>query len=316
VRKTRYDVRQRYGCNACGCTFTAGVTKHSSYPVKLIMEGISCYNLGYSARKTISYLRHRFNLPVPEKTFRRWYAAHKPLCTYHTIRARIQQHYSPRELVEKRPLQHRQVYLYQLHHGKLDLLFSLPRHRAYQSLKDYLFTVPRPDFPHHFFTTDTSDRSSNYPTLLSTRVTRRESYATELAALALQVATSNKKRHDAIERFMLLNDSATIAVEVPIYLTPEDFAIFRAQGFTFPFGNKPITGHIDLLQVRSGYVRILDYKPNAKAEKHMVTQLTIYALALSRRTGIPVKSFSCAWFDKNNYFEFFPLPAVYPKQQH
>jgi hypothetical protein len=177
-------------------------------------------------------------------------------------------------------------------------------------------SVPQPDFPPHLFTTDTSARSSNYPTLLSARVTRRESYTTGLAALALQIAASNTKRHDAIERFMLLNDSATLAVEVPIYLTPDDFAALRRQGFTFPFGTHPITGHIDLLQVRSGYVRILDYKLEAKAEKHVVTQLTIYALAFSRRTGIPVKFFSCAWFDENDYFEFFPLPAVYPQRQH
>ena len=41
---------------------------------------------------------------------------------------------------------------------------------------------------------------------------------------------------------MLLNDSATIAVEVPIYLTPEDFTYFHAHGLTFP---------IDFLQLRS-----------------------------------------------------------------
>jgi hypothetical protein len=87
-----------------------------------------------------------------------------------------------------------------------------------------------------------------------------------------------------VQRFMLLNDSATIAVEVPIYLTPEDFAYFRAHGFTFPFGDQPITGHIDFVQLRSGFLHILDDKPDAAKETHAVTQLTIYAMALSRRT--------------------------------
>jgi hypothetical protein len=73
-------------------------------------------------------------------------------------------------------------------------------------------------------------------------VTRKDTYATKLAALALQIAPFNNKRHETLQRFMLLNDSATIAVEVPIYLTPDDFAYFRARGFTFPFGNHPITG--------------------------------------------------------------------------
>jgi hypothetical protein len=117
-----------------------------------------------------------------------------------------------------------------------------------------------------------------------------------------------------LQRFVLLNDSATIAVEVPIYLTPEDFAYFHARGFTFPFGEHPITGHSNFLQLRSGFLRILGDKPDAAKETHAVTQLTIYAIALSRRTGIPVKAFKCAWFDDRDYYEFFPLPTIYPKR--
>jgi hypothetical protein len=58
---------------------------------------------------------------------------------------------------------------------------------------------------------------------------------------------------------------------------------------------------------------LLDYKPEARKEKHAITQLTIYALALSRRTGLSVRAFKCAWFDERDYFEFFPLPAIYPR---
>ncbi len=203
--------------------------------------------------------------------------------------------------------------LYTLHHGKLDHLFSFPYHRAYRPVRDYLAAdVPSQDFPHDLFTRAERDRSSQYPVILEADVTRKDNYATKLAALALQIAPSNTKRHETLQRFMLLNDSATIAVEVPIYLTPDDFAYFRGRGFTFPFGNNPITGHIDFLQLRSGFLHILDYKPEARKEKHAVTQLTIYALALSRRTGLPVKAFKCAWFDERDYFEFFPLPAIYP----
>jgi transposase-like protein len=64
LRKTIHDTRQRYGCRACGHTFIAQVTKHSSYPVKLIMEAISRYNLGYSARDTLRYLKQRFTIQL------------------------------------------------------------------------------------------------------------------------------------------------------------------------------------------------------------------------------------------------------------
>jgi hypothetical protein len=218
-------------------------------------------------------------------------------------------------MMEKHYLQHRQMYLYTLHHGKLDHLFSFPYHRSYEPIRDYLVAdVPSADFPHELFTRVERDRSSQYPVILQADVTRKDNYATKLAGLALQIAPSNIKRHETLQRFMLLNDSATIAVEVPIYLTPDDFTYFQSRGFTFPFGNHPITGHIDFLQLRSGFLHILDYKPDAAKEKHVVTQLTIYALALSRRTGLPVKAFKCAWFDERDNFEFFPLPAIYPRR--
>jgi hypothetical protein len=44
-----------------------------------------------------------------------------------------------------------------------------------------------------------------------------------------------------------------------------------------------------------------------------VTPLTLSAMALFRRTGIPVKAFTCAWFDECDDFAFYPLPAVYPR---
>jgi hypothetical protein len=313
TRKTWHEQRQRWGCNRCGHTFTNLVTKHSPYPVKVIMEAIGRYNLGYSARDTVRYLTRRFSIRVPEKTFRLWYTAHKPICTYHTIRAQIAPRFEPGGLLEKQYLQHHQVYLYTLHHGKLAYLLSFPYHRPYEPIRDYLVTdVLSPGFPHELFTRDDRDRSSQYPIILQADMTRKENYATKLAALALQISPSNKKRHETLQRFMLLNDSATIAVEVPIYLTPEDFAYFRAHGFTFPFGSHPITGHIDFLQLRAGFLHILDYKPDAAKETHAVTQLTIYAMALSRRTGLPVKAFKCAWFDERDYFEFYPLPSIYP----
>jgi hypothetical protein len=41
--------------------------------------------------------------------------------------------------------------------------------------------------------------------------------------------------------------------------------------------------------------------------------LTIYALALSRLTGIPLYHFKCAWFDDEHYFDFY-LRAVVQKR--
>ena len=61
-------------------------------------------------------------------------------------------------------------------------------------------------------------------------------------------------------------------------------------------------------------IHILDYKPSA-IKARPIEQLTIYALALSRLTTLRLYHFKCAWFDKTNYYEFYPLHVVYKKEQ-
>ena len=60
-----------------------------------------------------------------------------------------------------------------------------------------------------------------------------------------------------------------------------------------------ITGHIEIV------VHIRDCKPDAQTNKP-IAQLTIYALALSHLTGIKLFDIKCAWFNENEYCEFFP----------
>lgn len=145
-------------------------------------------------------------------------------------------------------------------------------------------------------------------------IREKQNFANRLAQLALQAVRNNKERHEVLEKFMLANDSVTVAIEVPVYFTPEDLEhMQKVLGFNIPLTlDKILTGHIDILQVRNGAVHIIDYKPKAKKEKP-IAQLTLYALALSRLTGLRLYNFKCAWFDENGYHEFFPLHVVYKK---
>ena len=147
----------------------------------------------------------------------------------------------------------------------------------------------------------------------------KENTATRTAALVLPTTGNNHARHAALQRFMLANDSTTIAVEVPIWLHAEDIAaIERRWGIellpkaaTAPSEGeaRSITGHIDFLQIRNGAIHILDYKPDATTGKPFA-QLTLYALALSHLTGIPLFDFKCAWFNERQYCEFFPRTVL------
>lgn len=67
--------------------------------------------------------------------------------------------------------------------------------------------------------------------------------ACKFADIAIELVDENKKRHWAVEKIMLENDTSTIAVEVPVYL--------RISTSTIPWirkiksDNDYITGHID-----------------------------------------------------------------------
>jgi len=113
---------------------------------------------------------------------------------------------------------------------------------------------------------------------------------------------------------MLETDSVTVAIEVPVFLTPEDITHMQHElGFAIPLSPETTrTGHIDLLQMRNGRIHILDYKPNAVRDKS-ITQRMVYALALSRRTGLRLYDFVCAWFDEHHYFAFYPLHVVHKR---
>jgi hypothetical protein len=311
-RRNRLRTLQLFQCTECLHRFSLEPGKNRTYPLKLILDAVSAFNLGHSITDTRSILRRRFHVVVPDRTINSWLTAHRPLTTYARLRAAGKKLFDPRSIIVSRFLQHRQVYRFQVHNTKLQLSLTSPPHRHLSPLRGYLTAVQR-DFPHHLFQ-NTVERSSTFPADIQSVISRKENHATRLAALVLPTSPSNKKRHETLQRFMLVNDSVTVAVEVPVFLTQEDINYYRSRGFDLELESKVITGHIDFLQIRNGYIHILDYKPDASKETHAHVQLTIYALALARRTGLPLKFFKCGWFDEKDYFEFFPLQGVYKRR--
>lgn len=309
-RRNQLRTLQIYQCSECLHRFTGEAGKNRTYPLKLILDAITTFNLGYPVTETRSILRRRYHREVPERTINSWLQAYKGVATYSRLRAAGKKLFDPRSIIASRFFQHRQVYRFQVHNAKLDLSLQSPNHRHLSPLRGYLTAVQR-DFPHHLFQ-NTQERSSTFPADLHPAISRKENHATRLAALVLPTSLNNKNRHETLQRFMIANDSVTVAVEIPVYLTADDIRNYKDQGFILPFEAEVVTGHIDVLQIRNGFLHILDYKPEANRETHAHVQLIMYALALARRVNLPVKDIKCAWFDEKDYFEFYPLKAVYP----
>ena len=176
--------------------------------------------------------------------------------------------------------------------------------RFFPQLKTYITSITKVPYfiPESAF--KAGPRCSQLRVDLKPQKTTKHNNAPKLAELALTLAKTNRERHQVIENFFLANDSTTVAIEVPVYIKPEELTTQDQKDYGITL-DEPLSGHIDILQVRFNKIHILDYKPDAKrSDKSAAEQLFLYALALSKRTKIPLDKFICAYFDKNNYYEF------------
>ena len=318
TRKKKLEVVQLYLCRKCKRTFTAQFVKGKHYPTKLIIDAISIYNLGYGLEETCRLIKQRYGVNPGASTLNDWYIEYAPLCRYSRLRQFGIKMFKPEETVESITLAHRQLYRYRFHRAKMALSLQEYKHRHLEPLKSYLESVFA-ETPHQYF--QDGFRMSEVKTKFNKAqmiVRAKNNYANRLAGFVLQAVKDNKQRHEELQKFMIANDSVTVATEVPVYIRGEDighmennlgFDVGDISGYENKAGQVLLTGHIDIVQVRNGQIHLLDFKPHAAKEKP-IEQLTWYAMALSRLTGLRLLDFKCAWFDEKDYFEFYPLHVV------
>lgn len=311
-RYKKMEVVQLWYCKHCDVVFTPQRAKGKTYPLKVILESLMLYYRGNTRAVVARRIKSRFGIRVPERALSNWLAEYRELTTYDKMRQSVLSEYRPHEIIRSVRLHHQQVYEYRIHQAKLDRIVHTPRHRKLGPMGQYLVEMAD-TCPHHLFQTDACASQGKAPfDLDSVEIRSMRNNACRLANLVLQTVIHNRRRHDELQRFMLIVDSVSVAVEVPIYLTPEDIKHQREKlGFNIPLNpEETLTGHIDILQIRNGKIHIVDYKPGARLEKPIV-QLMVYALALSRCTGLRLYDFVCSWFDEHHYYEFYPLHVVH-----
>ena len=359
----------------CGRTFTSRSIKGKQFPWPVVLDAISYHNLGYTFPQCTQIIEAKFFRPAVEvaktniksgtdskrskgnalkkqvisaapkpETIALWYEEYKPLCRFERLRPYAmkilsswrQKSKERFDMVETTTLAHRQLYRFRYHRPKLLLTLEEYKNRNFGRLMEYLDVVST-ETPHQYFSDGArmSEIKSKFDKT-DMIVKGKTNFANKFAKFILQGVPKNKDRHEVLQRFMIANDSVTVATEVPVYIHKEDVAhlesVLKFKVLTadveassedaVPTGHihlkghkRPVpfphllTGHIDIVQVRNGVVHILDYKPNADKEKP-IEQLTWYALSLSRLTGLRLFEFKCAWFDEHGYYEFYPLHAV------
>ena len=81
-RQKKFESVQLYRCKTCSKNFTAQIVKGKHYPLKVILDGVSLYNLGYSRSQVCQLLKEKYGPPVKPTTLTKWISELAPLCRY------------------------------------------------------------------------------------------------------------------------------------------------------------------------------------------------------------------------------------------
>jgi hypothetical protein len=159
------------------------------------------------------------------------------------------------------------------------------------------------DCPNHFFMEGPRISAQKWACLPSPLA---EAYA-ELSTVAHSALGNRryKSAHDEVEVALLENDASTLATEVPVWLEPAELGVY-ASAFLPP---GCLTGHIDIVRVKSDMIEVWDYKPDTQSTETVGPQVALYAVALSIRTGIALRNFLCGYFDASSSFCFLPAES-------
>ncbi|UCE38535.1 MAG: PD-(D/E)XK nuclease family protein [Thermoplasmata archaeon] len=236
---------------------------------------------------TVRTMRRRYKTKIPITTLRNWIKRYGEELPFTKLRKKYT--LDPNQTIKTRRLFHLQPYLFRVHTLKLNI-----KGKQFPELKQYINNMLSNPMDHLFQSKKVLRVSELANTIALPKPNIRsvkDSPACRMTDLALELAKTNSERHQKVEEFFLVNDSAIVAVEVPVYLTEKESEY-----------HKPLTGHIDLIQVRSNRVHIMDYKPDTSG--NVVNQLLLYAKCLKKRTRLT--NIICGYFDKNAYFQFKP----------
>ncbi len=285
VRKTKKGSVQKYRCMECGRSFCDSVDPYSKYPLKVVLHSLELYNLGHPASNIKKMIGRKYHLSPPTSTIYSWSDRFEKELTF--IKQRKKMKLDPGNIIHIKNFQHRQIVPFAYHMPKVNI-----QSKTFPGIKRYIDWINR-SLPDRMFLE--GPRMSTYKMAINHEIKPVSNILPRLTKLALE-RSSDTSPHNSVESFFLINDSSTVATEIPVFLNPSEIEKIST--------NVPITGHIDMLQARFGKIYILDYKPNLKHPENYSSQLHLYREAIGRRMNIPKNKISIMAFNEHSAFEY------------
>jgi transposase-like protein len=124
TRRKKIEIVQLWRCSSCKRVFTPtpSALRGKTYPLRIVLDAITLYDLGYSLEATAAKIRARHGHRVGRSTIASWLAEHRSLTTYARLRAEGRRLFPPTQTIRSVKLYHRQVYKFAYHRPKLALL--------------------------------------------------------------------------------------------------------------------------------------------------------------------------------------------------
>jgi transposase-like protein len=88
TRHKKIEIVQLWRCASCKRAFTPtpAELRNKTYPLRIVLDAITLYDLGYSLDETAEKARIRGGHRVARSTLAAWLSSHRPLITYARLR--------------------------------------------------------------------------------------------------------------------------------------------------------------------------------------------------------------------------------------
>jgi hypothetical protein len=139
TRRKKIEIVQLWRCSSCKRVFapTPAALRDKTYPLRIVLDAITLYDLGYSLDATADKIRARHGHRVGRSTIAARLAEHRSLTTYARMRAEGRRLFPPTQTIRSVKLYHRQIYKFAYHRPKLALLRESREHACFGSVADF-----------------------------------------------------------------------------------------------------------------------------------------------------------------------------------
>ena len=116
TRRKKLELVQLWQHQHCKRVFTPPPVelRNKTYPLRLILEGVTFYNLAFSLAQTVAKLKSPHGRRIPTTTLSSWINEHAEVTTYRRLRTQGKRKFIEQRTIRAVKLYHKQVIIFHI----------------------------------------------------------------------------------------------------------------------------------------------------------------------------------------------------------